>query len=165
MFYVLAALGALLTVLTLPAIRANLRANASTGDFAGAGLATGFLIVIALPLTLAALVTALWLTRRRGRTEESEPGTIGGPPRGGSGVIVAATFTGLLTVGLTGFLLLQALLSAHRNYSTHGWALVGLAGADLLVLSPLLLVATTLLGVAWRLALRRRSRERSGGKE
>src|SRR5262245_45090903 len=71
--YGLAGLGVAMAVLTLLAVRDNLRRNTATGDTAGAGLAMAFLLIGLVPMILVALVLALWLAPPRRRRSASDP--------------------------------------------------------------------------------------------
>jgi H+/Cl- antiporter ClcA len=166
--YVLAAIGALMGVMTWFAIRENVRRNAATGDFAGASLGMAFLLMGLLPLTLAAVLLALWLAppgwgrRRRGDLESSRKADAATSPRPRNfrvmlvpGLVVA----GAALVGVTGVLLANALRGASQNHGLGGPGLVLVAIQDLFLFSPILLLAGVLFWIAGSMMLRDRRPE------
>ena len=151
--YLLAALGALACVAMLFLIRDNVRRNASTGDYAGAGLGTAFLGIILLPVTLIALVLALWLSRWGPRAVEigavtpadpAAPTASASPPPASPsrharpGLALALALAGLLPLAAVGVLLTSALRGAITDYHLRGADLLRLALQDVVVFSPLL---------------------------
>jgi hypothetical protein len=155
--YSLAALGVVLGALLTFAIRGNIRRNAATGDFAGAGLGTAFLLVDVLPLALAALALALWLAPPRRVRRGSNAGGSGQPteaapsPRGWSAhamLLAGLLLAGVALVAIVGTMLADALRGAYRYYGLRGAGLIGLGVQDLIVFSPLLVLAGVLFWIA-----------------
>lgn len=162
--YSLAGLGGLLCVLALLAVWASIDRNAASGDLAGASLLISFILVALLPFALVALISAMWLAPPRrdrgqgGRRESAqEPAAETRAPvskprsRLAAGALTAAAAL-VLAVALG---LANALGAAHRHNGTHGRELVRLALLDLLVLSPVLLLAVVLSLVGGAILRRR----------
>ncbi len=165
--YVLAGLGGLCGVLTVVAIRQNLDHNV-TGDVTGAALATSFLLIAILPLTLVALSLALWLAPPwRSRRRRNDPGSVEArgervqPPARdphpglAAGLLVAAA----VLVAAVGTMLTSALRATHQHYGTHGVELVRLGLQDLILFAPLLLLAAVLGSIGCAMLRRGRPRE------
>lgn len=162
--YVLAALGALVCLQDFVMIQRNLRRNAATGDFTGASLGVAFLLTVFLPLTLIALVAALWLhspgwiTRPIGKGDGAPPEGLGPPPPASTAstprllVAWALAITAVIVLAIVVALLASALGGAQRDYGLRGLALVALAFQDLILFSPLVVLSGVLFGLAVKIA-------------
>lgn len=166
--YFFASLGGLLCAMALVVAKSNIERNAATGDHTGASLLLSFMLIGILPLTLVALILALWLVppsgkRWRRETPDSAHDTDATAPPLASevrpwlaaGLLVAAA----ALVVVVGMMLASILRSAQLHYGQHGSDLARLALADLLMFSPILLLAGVLGGIGGTMLRRGRKSE------
>ena len=156
--YFVAAIGALSCLSDLLLILSSLRLNADTGDFAGAGLGFLFLVAGLLPLTLIALVVALWLDPPRKVAgilgapgpNQDETTTTTSPGHGRRRLILALglVLAGAAALAAAGIMLANGLEGGRRNYGLRGAPLFGLAIQDLAMISPLIVLAGLLFSIA-----------------
>jgi hypothetical protein len=158
-------LGALLLV------RNNLHRNAATGDFTGAGLGIALIVTVLLPLTLIALLAALWVypPRRVGSlvvylrgasTDAAAPPVVGPVTRTILSVVLGIAAAASLT--LAGAMLASGLRGGYEYSGVRGIDLIRLAIQDLLCFSPLIALSAML---AWIAAVIVRPSRRSTGQD
>ena len=146
LFYLVAGFGTVLSIVTAILVRDLHRRLAGGGDTAGADLALWFLLDELLPLTLLALIAAIWLAPPA--TWFAQPQAANEPAR--AVTARAKALAAMLTVGAIGTLgfvarqLTDAIVAAHRHHDVRALALLAPVARDLLILSPLVALAVAL---------------------
>lgn len=150
LFYLVAGFGALLSVSTAIMVRDLSQRHAGMGDTTAADMALWFLLDELAPLTLLALIAAIWLappaswfagSHRHGTNATAVT------PGPGMDRRFPAALLALAAVGILAFVarqLTEAIVTGYRHYDPSAFALMALVIRDLLVMSPLLALAIAL---------------------